>query len=516
VAAAGLAALPATSAAVPAAGVNAAGTSLLLFDTTTPGTMTAVPITGLGAGETIAGIDRRPATGALYGLGVVDGGASDALRLYRIDPTTGAATSISPSAVTAATGGTDYGVDFNPVVDRVRVINDGHENLRLNPNNGSLSGDDTNLTDAGPDADSRPIEGTAYSNNVPPPFGAGSGGSTTEFGIAPFTDELVIIGGFGGAASGGANGGIVDDEKPLAFNAGTNVNFDIADTGSTGMMTSGTNLGTVNLGSGAFTLIGALAQPLDGFTLLPATTVTLDPRAVATSEAAGTAIITLTRSSIASATTVRVTTEQTNLGISETDTAVSGEDYQPLDTRVNFAADQAQATVTIPIVADAGAEGEEAFTAFLADPGANTGLGDNTALGADRATITIAADPAPPAPPPPPPPDTTGPFAVLVPGAGSLKRATLAARGLTVRYVCGEPCAATFTLKLSRRTLGTAKARLTKAGLGSARVRLTRAGKRALLAALKRRRSVRTTLSATFTDATGNPTAKSSRLTIRR
>jgi hypothetical protein len=515
-----MAAVPAPSAAAPAVGVNTAGTSLLLFDTATPGTMTPVPITGLGPGETIAGIDRRPATGALYGLGVVDGGATDALRLYRIDPATGAATPIAPAPVTAQTGGTDYGVDFTPLVDRLRVINDGNENLRLNPNSGGLAGDDPNLTDLGPDVDSRPIEGIAYSSNVAPPFGVGGGvGSTTEFGIAPFTDELVTIGGFAGGAPGGQNGGLVGDEKPLGFNAGNNVNFDIADFSSVGFLTSGISFGTVNLGTGTFTFTGNLAQALDGFAVLPATTVTLDPRAVTTSEAAGVATITLTRSSTASPASVRVTTEQANLGVPETDTAVSGDDFQPLDTRVNFVGDQAEATVTVPIVADGIGEGEEAFTVFLADPGTNTGLGVNTALGADRATVTIAADPGPPPPPPPPPPpalDTTGPFAVLIPAASSLKRSALAAHGLAVRYVCGEACGATFTLKLSKRTLGTAKARLTKAGLGSVRLRLTRAGKRALVAALKEHRSVRATLSATLTDAAGNPTAKTSRITIKR
>ena len=392
-AAAAIAAVPAPSAAAPAVGVNNAGTSLLLFDTAIPGTMTPVPISWLGAGETISGIDRRPATGALYGLGVVNGGATDALRLYRIDPATGAATAISAAPVTATAGGTDYGFDFNPLVDRLRVVNDGNENLRLNPNNGTLSGDDTNLTDPGL-PDSRPIEGIAYSSNVAPPFGVGGGvGSTTVFGIAPFTDELVTIGGFAGAAPGGPNGGVVSDEKPLGFNAGSNVNFDIADFAASGFLTSGTSFGTVNLGTGTFTLIGSLAQALDGFTVLPATTVTLDPRTATTSEAAGAVTITVTRSSTASPASVRVTTEQTAVGVSETDTAVSGGDFQPLDTRVNFVGDQTQATVTIPIVADGTAEGEEAFTVFLADPGPNTGLGVNTSLGADRATVTIAADP---------------------------------------------------------------------------------------------------------------------------
>ena len=180
-AAAAAASLPATSAAAPAVGVDTAGTTLLRFDTASPGTMTPVPITGLGAGETIEGIDRRPATGALYGLGVIDGGASDTLRVYRIDLATGVATPIG-APITAPTGGTDYGVDFNPFSDRLRVVNDANENMRLNPNNGAIAGDDTNITDLGADPDSRPIEGVAHSSSVAAPFGFASGTPTTQIG----------------------------------------------------------------------------------------------------------------------------------------------------------------------------------------------------------------------------------------------------------------------------------------------------------------------------------------------
>ena len=112
--------------------------------------------------------------------------------------------------------------------------------------------------------------------------------------------------------------------------------------------------------------------------------------------------------------------------------------------------------------------------------------------------------------------DQTGPFAVLIPDVRSLKRARLDRRGLTLRYVCGEACRARFTLNLSKRRLGTARGRLTAAGLGSGRVRLTRKGKRALVAAFKRRRSVRTTLTARLTDAAGNPTTKRARITVKR
>jgi hypothetical protein len=453
-------------------------------------------------------------------LGVRDVGAQDELRLYRIDLVTGAATQVGAAPVLAPVDGTDYGMDFNPAVDRVRVVNDGNENLRLNPNNGALAGDDTNLSDAVV-PDSRPLEAVAYNLNIP--FGVAG---TTLFGISPGQDELVTIGGYFAAAPGGPNGGTIGDARPLGVNVVSNVSFDIADTQSAGFLAFGSSFGSVSLATGAFGLIGTLAQPLGGFAVLPATRVTLAERVVAASEAGGRATLTLTRSDISAPTSVRVTTEESLLGASDGDTATPEADYQPLDARVAFVAGEATATVSIPIVADQTGEGEETLTVYLADPGPTSatptlatvvpvGLGVDTGLGADKATVAITADPGPP-PPPVTPPDTTGPFALLIPGATSPRRAALGSGGLAVRFVCGEACRAAFTLSSGKRTLGRASKRLSRAGLGSARVRLTRAGRRALARALQRRRSTRLTLVARFIDAAGNPTVRRSRVTARR
>src|SRR5262249_19155307 len=123
---------------------------LYRFDSAAPGTIQSVAlITGLQPGELVRGIDFRPRTGQLYALGVVDG-ATDTVRVYTVDPLTGAATLIPGSTSFAVTNGTQYGFDFNPTVDRMRVTNDGDENFRINPNTGARADSPTNDTDINP------------------------------------------------------------------------------------------------------------------------------------------------------------------------------------------------------------------------------------------------------------------------------------------------------------------------------------------------------------------------------
>jgi hypothetical protein len=87
-------------------------------------------ITGLQPNERILGIDFRPATGELYGLG-------SSSRLYVIDTFSAEATQVgSPFAV--ALSGTSFGFDFNPTVDRIRVVSNTEQNFRLNPNTGAI------------------------------------------------------------------------------------------------------------------------------------------------------------------------------------------------------------------------------------------------------------------------------------------------------------------------------------------------------------------------------------------
>ncbi|MDQ3627208.1 MAG: DUF4394 domain-containing protein, partial [Verrucomicrobiota bacterium] len=128
--------------AEPAVAITATN-RLLNFDTASPGNITInVPITGLQGGDYVVGIDFRPADGDLYDVANSGG-------IYRINVASGAASLVSTLTADPAdssspfTGlsGTSFGVDFNPVVDRLRVVSDTEQNLRINVNTGAVTTD---------------------------------------------------------------------------------------------------------------------------------------------------------------------------------------------------------------------------------------------------------------------------------------------------------------------------------------------------------------------------------------
>jgi len=132
--------------------------NLQIFNPLTTGNPINKTITGLGIGENIVGIDFRPATSQLYGLTTnVLGNA----RLYTFNLSTGAATSVG-SGFNVNTSSTQFGFDFNPIVDRIRVVTNSGQNLRLNPIDGTLAATDANLNPGTPN-----ISGAAYTNNFP-------------------------------------------------------------------------------------------------------------------------------------------------------------------------------------------------------------------------------------------------------------------------------------------------------------------------------------------------------------
>jgi hypothetical protein len=260
----------------PAAGIS--GTSdLAIFDTANPAAVTTIPITGLQTGtETVIGLDFRPATGQLFAITVPTGAAVNApISSYFIDPATGAATFVAtiPAATVPGAADTPTGVDFNPVVDRLRVLNSLNENFRVNPNNGTLSGNDTDLTYTLPATG--PVTAVAYDRNIapgPPGTLAPPGTLTTLYGIDVGSDRLVTIGGVNADAAGGPNGGTVRSAGTLtvAVDDGTDAGFDIAPNGSAfaSLIVGGQpGLYRVNLLFGAATLIGPLPVALRSLTI---------------------------------------------------------------------------------------------------------------------------------------------------------------------------------------------------------------------------------------------------------
>jgi hypothetical protein len=205
---------PAGAGAVTIYGVTTTN-NLLTFDSATPGTASSVAITGLQAGENILGIDLRPANGQLYALGSTS-------RLYTINPATGAATQVGSGPFSPALVGTSFGFDFNPVVDRIRVVSDADQNFRLNPDTGTVVATDNNLAYASGDLNfgTNPnVVAVAYTNNF-----AGAT-VTTLFGIDSNLDIALIQGSPDGTPIS-PNTGQLFSALPLGVNTGDAVGFD--------------------------------------------------------------------------------------------------------------------------------------------------------------------------------------------------------------------------------------------------------------------------------------------------
>jgi hypothetical protein len=236
--------------------------TLVSFNPAGPADGTSIPVTGLTAGQTLVGIDVRPANGLLYGLGV--NAATDAATLYTISVLTGVATivgSFNSPVVIDFPASADYGFDFNPVVDRIRVTTDTGLNFRINPNNGSLAGLDPMIVGS-------EISGVAYTNNE-----THNSGLTTLYTLDPLSDQLMIQG-FGGNPNGGIQTAVgsvgVDFSTVNGFDIPPGVDTLVANAGvpsgsGLALLTVGgtVQLYIINLATGAGTLIGNF---LDGIT----------------------------------------------------------------------------------------------------------------------------------------------------------------------------------------------------------------------------------------------------------
>ena len=123
-----------------------ANNQLIGFKDNMPNSTTTMAITGLMSGEMLVGIDYRLRTmtdksGMLYAL-------SNMANLYTIDPMTGVASnkvalSANPSdntdgnAAYSGLMGTHFAVDFNPTADKLRVVSDMGQNLRIDVDTGA-------------------------------------------------------------------------------------------------------------------------------------------------------------------------------------------------------------------------------------------------------------------------------------------------------------------------------------------------------------------------------------------
>ncbi len=191
------------------------------------------PITGMQTGEMVMGLDMRPVNGQLYALGSTS-------RLYTINASSGAATAVGTTPFTPALTGTQFGFDFNPTVDRIRIVSNTGQNLRAHPETGAIVAIDGNINPGTPS-----VTASAYTNNF-----AGTT-TTTLFAIDAMTKKLYM-------QNPPNNGTLVEVGNIVGMTSDAN-GFDIGSTSSKAFVLFGdetsvklyqVNLGNAQLSSG--------------------------------------------------------------------------------------------------------------------------------------------------------------------------------------------------------------------------------------------------------------------------
>lgn len=194
-------------------------------------------------GDNIIEIDFRPADGRLYAI-------ADTGNLYRVDLSStnfGATTLVSTTNPRLTTGYGGAVLDFNPVLNAIRLTGQNDQNLAVTSANG---GDLNTVTvqtklayvQGDPNFGQDPeITAGAYTNNV-------NGATTTLFYmIDPDKDTFVKIQDLNATGSSNTGGGRLQTVGPLVDNSGNRLNmsplttFDIATIGGVNMLVGQTS-----------------------------------------------------------------------------------------------------------------------------------------------------------------------------------------------------------------------------------------------------------------------------------
>ena len=389
---------------------------IVQFRAGTPQTILATsPIVAV-AGD-LEGIDVRPRTGELYGL--VNGLAGDSLVV--INPATGVVS--RTVALADALEGDEFAFDFNPLIDRIRIVSNTGDNDVINPDTGATQASQADVFRAG-DATKPDVRGAAYTQNIATPTAtmlydldiAGAdflrtqvaAGAASDIGRlnpvgATGTDVATATSGIGARVDGAAVG---FDIEAVTDNA-----YAVLETAS-GVDT----FFRVNLQTGAATAVGPIGGPF-----LVEDIATASPRFSVgdASTTEGTpASITVTRTGDLSDTATVTLTPTAATGTATTN------DFDASPKTVSFAPGAASATATVSVFSDANAqEGDETFTVVLSNP---QSTGGNAALADREGTVTIRDGAA--GTPSPTPSGTTAPGCDVAADV-KLSRTTIIATG---------------------------------------------------------------------------------------
>ncbi|MFD3925638.1 DUF4394 domain-containing protein [Streptomyces sp. NPDC058614] len=214
---------PGTGSAAPAAtpslrafGISGDGTLMATFWTDRPQVLDWVRVvTGLSGDTGLIGIDFRVQDGLMYGVGNKGG-----IYTIKTPPATVDVVVTKVSQLQYALNGTNFGVDFNPAADRLRVISDNGQNLRHNLNDHSTI-QDLNLTTPPTEGTTKGVSAAAYTNND-----LNAATATTLVDINTTTDQVVL--------QSPANNGTLAPTGSLGIDAGLNAGMDIYSTLSGG------------------------------------------------------------------------------------------------------------------------------------------------------------------------------------------------------------------------------------------------------------------------------------------
>lgn len=225
-------------------------------------------VTGLGAGEELLGIDYRVAYGVLFAF-------SSKGQLYTVNTQSGALTAVGIPLAAGTLQSGQFGFDFNPAADRIRVVNEHSQNLRLHPVTGEIASTDPDLHYAKGDShfSKQPaVVAAAYTYNQQ------DSKLTTNYAIDKASGNLLTQGTAEGVSPAvSPNTGQLFTVGSLGLAALQQVSFDISDLKNIGLIAVSTTaepdstLYQVDLASGKTSKLGKLydGKALRGIAIEP-------------------------------------------------------------------------------------------------------------------------------------------------------------------------------------------------------------------------------------------------------
>jgi hypothetical protein len=216
--------------------------------------MGRVRVTGIDGN--LQGVDFRPANGLLYGV-------TDKDKIYTIDPRTGVAKQVGnalkdPNGQPISfNGGFQSGFDFNPVLDRLRVVGSNDQNFSVNVDAATAT-PQTTLSYLAGDANfgqDPNITGAAYTNNV-------AGATATQLYDIDYDLDVLVL--------QDPPNGTLTTVGPLGINFAPIGGFDIftdAYGKNTAFAISGSTLYNINLTNGKAKKLGSFRSSFIGLTV---------------------------------------------------------------------------------------------------------------------------------------------------------------------------------------------------------------------------------------------------------